>query len=139
LAIGYLKRFNLAPLGEVTGDLQKSAERAVLSSECRDDRARPKLGSIFSDSPALIRALALLRRRTKHMPWLVAHPRFRRIKNRIVFTDNLLRLVSLDALRPSIPADDIPLGAQKKNGIILYPRDQGLEVPFALTRGLSSE
>jgi hypothetical protein len=53
-----------------------------------------------------------------------------------VFANNLLRLVTLNALRSSIPADDIAFGAEKKNSIILYVRDQGIEMLFGSPQGI---
>ena len=135
LKVGLLKSLNLAAFTQITSDFQKSAQQSVFSPERRDKNVAPKLGSIFSDSPALLRKFAVLRCDTKYLAGPVTLKRFPRIKNRKVFTDDLLRLVSFNAFGTRIPADDISLGVEKKNSIIFYPRNQGVEMLFTLQDG----
>jgi hypothetical protein len=135
LKVGLLKSLNLAAFTQVTSDFQKSAQQAVFSPERRDKYVAPKLGPIFSDSPALLCKFAVLCCDTKYLAGPVTLKRFPRIKNRKVFTDNFLSLVSFDAFGSCIPADDVSLGVEKKNSIILYPRNQGVEMLLALQDG----
>jgi len=138
LAIRDLKNFKLAALAQVTSNLQKSAQGAGFIPECGQDNAGPELRSIFSDSPAFIRAPAVLCCGTKHRGGPVALPGFRRVENRIVFTSGLFPLVSLDPFSSSIPAYDTPIGAETENSIILYAGDERVEVLTAFQQGAGS-
>jgi hypothetical protein len=49
-----------------------------------------------------------------------------------VSTDDLLTPIPLDALRTSIPTDDIPFRIQKENSVILDAGDEGVKMHFGL-------
>src|SRR4029077_8238859 len=115
--------FFLSPVGYISCQLDKSAQRPARISEGRDDDVSPEPGAVFSDSPSFILAVSVAAGVRQHLLRLTPHHGVSGIKDGKMFADNVLGKVALQALRSGIPADHAPVRIQLKKGVLLNVLD----------------
>jgi hypothetical protein len=113
-----------APLAEVASDLGEADEFPLRVAKRRDDDVGPELRSVLPNAPALIlhRALSLGNLQLAlRLPALLI---LRRIEDREVLADDLLRRITLEPLGARVPRDDVAGGIEREDGVIVDRLDQ---------------
>jgi len=108
----------LTLLGLVPGDLGEPDVFSPVVVDGADDDTRPELTPILARSPPVLDELSLAQGYLEVVLW-VPDPLFlQRIEDPEGSTDDLLRRVPLDALRPLVLADDVSLHVEHEDRVL---------------------
>ena len=116
--------FGLPALGHVPRDLGETPQAPGLVPQGGNDHVRPKPGAVFAQPPPLRLVFALRGCHFQRLLGLARFDVFGRIEAGEVLTDDLLGLVAGDPLASGIPRQDMPLGIEHENGVLLRALDQ---------------
>src|SRR5260221_3915041 len=105
-------------LGDVVSDLGKAARFSCLVEQGRDDDVGPELRPVLAHAPALAFVSPLDRSELKLHSGIAPGGVIGREKARVMLADDLFGAVPLDALRPKVPAGDVPVHVQNVDGVI---------------------
>src|SRR4051812_791046 len=123
-------------LGEVAGDLGETDVAAFLIEQRRDDDVGPELRAVLADPVALLLISAFRDRPAQLVGRVIAAARVLRIEDGEVFSDDLLRLVPLEALGADVPARDVAALIEHEDGVVADRFDHQAEPLLALAVGL---
>src|SRR5471032_596188 len=109
----------------------KATKRTVGRADRGDGHVCPKARTVSAHTPAFIFNAALRCGKRQFRARLAARNILGRIENRKVLPDDFPGRVALDALRPLVPARDMPLRIKHEDGVVLYCVDKQPEVDIA--------
>src|SRR6185295_19396403 len=124
----------LAPLGQVARDFRKSDQLLVGTEERGDDDVRPEARSILPDAPAFVLEASVCRGDLQLMRREVA--RLGRIELAEVLADDLRGAVALDPLGAGVPGENVAVGIEHENGVVLDALHQKAKALIALSKRL---
>ncbi len=124
----------LLAIGQVPGDLQEAPDRAGLVAQGGDDDVGPEAGAVLAHPPALVLDAPLGRRPLQFLLGPAPLDGLLRVEAGEMLADDLLGPVALDALRPGVPGEDVPLLIEKEDRIIAHAGDQLPEVFLAFAQ-----
>ena len=108
----------VAAFGDVAGDLGEPGEPVVVVEQGGDDHVGPELRSVLADPPALSLDAPVGDRGGQLGRRDAGRNVTGRVENREVPTDDLLRPVPLDPLRPGVPRRDHAVDVQSKDRVV---------------------
>src|SRR5262245_4709697 len=109
---------------DVARDYRETAEPPSFILYRGDDSARPETRTILADLPAALFIAPFVRRNLLDALRLSALDILRRVENRKVAPDDLIRTISFDPLGARVPTDHTSLRVEHKDGIILDALNQ---------------
>src|SRR5262249_28306078 len=108
----------LLALGQVPGDFREAAQLALLVAQGGEDDAGPEEGAVLAYPPALVLEAPLGPSDRQLVGRPAAVDGLLRVEAGEVLPEDLLGPVPLDPLRAGVPADDVALRIQQKDGVI---------------------
>src|SRR5882672_9839960 len=111
-------------LGDIARDYREPAQTPSVIMYRGDDPARPETRTIPADLPAAHFVAPLGRRDLQNALPLAALNILRRVENRKIAPDDLIRPIPIDPLGSGIPTDHSPLRVKHKDGVLLDAFDQ---------------
>ena len=123
--VGLLEpRAGLTGLGVVPGDLAEADQLTVAIPDRRDRHVRPEARPVLADPPPLFLVAALAQCDLELVLRMPLHLLLRRVEDPEVLADDLLGGPALAPLGPGVPADDVTLGVEHEDRVVLHRLDQ---------------
>src|SRR5439155_9925985 len=109
---------------EIAGNLREAAQTAVGTAHGSDDDVGPEARAVLANTPAFVLEATLFGGRLELELRPAARQGLERIEHGKVLAQDLLRAVTLDALRAGVPARDAALRIEQENAVVLHAVDQ---------------
>ena len=116
--------FGLASLGEISGHLGEPGQLASFVAERRDHHVRPESRSVLPNPPAFVLETPRIRGGAQLELGEPPGDQLARVEDREVLPDDLGGGIALDALGAGVPAQDVPVGVQREDGVVPDALDQ---------------
>ncbi len=125
----------LTTLRQVARDLAEADQLPRRVAQRGDDHVRPEARTVLADAPSLVFEASGVRRRPELEFGKAFGDEIARVEDGEVLADDLVGRVALEALRAAVPAEDVPLGIEREDGVVAHVLDEQAVQLRRLLRG----